>query len=193
MVLSQDVLGHKNRCIGPNLGPTRRAARHDAKTPRTASAGASKTVTIMGPVHEAPRSVTQIGGVGNTATGGNCGSPERKVTWELADRAVPHAANEAAVSITTDRSLEIPAFMARCDRPCKTSDQTGADGLSQFTDLHDRNDPAHIGILFVVPRPLGAGIRVIWRIHGVDTDVAPKILAVTALSREDALKIPRLP
>lgn len=63
---------------------------------------------------------------------------------------------QVGVQFAADAILDVPAFVAICDRPCKAIDG-GCIGMSQVAGLLNvPNDPTVGGIVFGIPRPLAA-------------------------------------
>ena len=62
--------------------------------------------------------------------------------------------------------MDIPAFGALCDKPCQSIGAT-TNGQSQVDTLK-APDPNFAGIVLVLPRPLGGGVKVLWRIKAAD-------------------------
>jgi len=61
------------------------------------------------------------------------------------------------VNFRLDNSLELPAFLVVCDRPCRVMDGM-APPMSQTTTLTTANVKV-VGLLFNAPRPLSGGIN----------------------------------
>lgn len=84
-----------------------------------------KNNTQVGTVNEAPCSVTQIGGSGNQATGGNCGPPALEIRWKATHIQPPQKPtflyqNQVAVSVNV---LYSPVALAvECDSEVEAVD-----------------------------------------------------------------------
>jgi hypothetical protein len=143
------------------------------------------TAITLGPVSQGPCSNLQVGGSNNQATV-NCGPPEPNISWSIdtsQDR-VRDGKQLTWVLLTVDHSMEIPAFMATCDRPCKTLG-AHAEGFSRMqTDLAIKGYPNWAGFLFAAPRPLGAGVKVYWVIQSLD-DQPTQILKIQKVNPSD--------
>ena len=131
-------------------------------------------------INSAPNGIAIGGGTVTNPTVNNFGPPEPKIWWQQE----PKSGDPKAVSVTVfvDRSMELPAFGVQCDRPCETT-FAGPDGIVQRDILHSATDPRFAGVVFMSPRPLGAGICVHWTITSED-DVRVKILSLGKLSAE---------
>ena len=141
--------------------------------------------TMPAPLPTVVQNNTQGINIGPGATAPNAqvinnGPPEPQLTWE--QEQTIHQNNPMRgdgqdgkpsinIRLSVDRSMEVPAFVARCDRPCKTLSfhpmlpffsTPAGDILSVPTD------PTITGINIKTPRPLGAGIRILWEVQAVD-------------------------
>lgn len=121
----------------------------------------------VGKVDQGPCSVLQIGGQGNQASGGNCGSPEPKIAWKQDEGPLRDGKASVDLTLSVDHSMEVPAFYAICDRPCETIGAMVFPGLTQNFFLQYPS-PNKTGFGFSAPRPLGPGVRVIWTIRARD-------------------------
>jgi len=125
----------------------------------------------VGTLTQGPCSVAQIGGSNNQATGGNCGPPPPKLTWSQEE---DPAAGKTTITLGVDRSMEIPVFIAQCDRPCRTLRASAAPGMSQINsrDYHPPDNPSKLRDMTLIeadlPRPLGAGIKITWDVQSED-------------------------
>lgn len=145
---------------------------------------------VVGTVSTGPCSVVQIGGTTNTATGGNCGPPAPKIIWKL-ERAInidgrQDYPRETGVFITlkVDHSLDVPAFRADCDRPCKTSQDSDISMAGAYMPkvLIDGNSQNATAFFLMTPRPLGPEVLISWYIEGIVS--RPQILSVSIIPRE---------
>src|ERR1700733_1981498 len=112
----------------------------------------------------------------------NCGPPEPKINWYLSKQWISKGVAITEIVFTLDHSIEIPAFRAKCDRPCKTDYAWPVDGGGVSTKLlHWDDHPNFAGVDFPAPRPLGAGVRILWVIESLD----PNPVQVITLSVAD--------
>lgn len=116
----------------------------------------------------------------------NFGPPPPKLTWTQEQASDDQGKPVIKVILFLDRSMEIGAFGANCERACKTVDfypllPTRLGGPDRT--LLIATDPRFVGIVIGWPRPLGAGVRIQWRIRAEDGE-ALQILAVGKLSPE---------
>jgi hypothetical protein len=86
------------------------------------------------------------------------------VSWNQADGSDK---TNVVITLKVDHSMEIPAFVAICDRPCKSSGASSL-GYSQSADLKIVGNPNATGVVLLAPRPLGPGIGVTWGIKSLD-------------------------
>ncbi len=71
------------------------------------------------------------------------------------------------VVFSVDDTMELPAFKATCDRPCNNV-MSEATGNYEPVPLSFENEPNSAGLTLRSPRPLGAGVRVLWVIRSLD-------------------------
>ena len=88
------------------------------------------------------------------------GSP--RVSWGQA-----MAGPTVKVVFSVDGTMELPAFKATCDRPCNNV-MSEATGNYEPVPLSFENEPNSVGLTLRSPRPLGAGVRVLWVIRSLD-------------------------
>jgi hypothetical protein len=147
-----------------------------------------------GTINAQPCSVVQVGGIGNQATGGNCGPPEPNLTWSIEPREkTPDIKpNETRIILSVDRSLDIPAFWALCEGPCRSlSNRVVIEGLfGNVTTITSSVETRFVGLTFTVPNPLGAGTKVYWLIESLD-NTPVKIAQVHIMTPEDKLRLLR--
>jgi hypothetical protein len=130
--------------------------------------------------------INQDSTVNAPQTVNNYGPPPAKITaweqkpaqWQEAGGLVP----ETQLTITIDRSMEIPAFAVKCDRPCKVREAVVFGAYNKVNYLTTK-DPNISGAVFLSPRPLGAGMRVEYRVRAQDGSL-PNILGVSTISPE---------
>ena len=85
-----------------------------------------------------------------------------KVSWAQAKEGPT-----VKVIFSVDDTMELPAFKATCDRPCNNV-ISQANGNYEATPLFFEYEPNSVGLTLRSPRPLGAGVRVLWVIRSVD-------------------------
>src|SRR5450432_283096 len=86
----------------------------------------------------------------------NCGPPPAKIThweqkpaqWQESEGLI----DESQVTMTTDRSMEVPAFLVKCDRPCHVRDAV-VFGAYNKVDYLTTPDNTVSGAVFLSPRP----------------------------------------
>ena len=88
------------------------------------------------------------------------GSP--RVSWSQAAEGP-----RVKVVFSVDDTMELPAFKATCDRPCKNV-MSEATGNYEPVPLSFDNEPNSLGLTLRYPRPLGAGVRILWVIRSLD-------------------------
>jgi len=88
------------------------------------------------------------------------GSP--RVSWAQATEGPT-----VKVVFSVDDTMELPAFKATCDRPCNNV-RSEATGNYEPIPLSFDNAPNSVGLTLRSPRPLGAGVRVLWVIRSLD-------------------------
>jgi hypothetical protein len=71
------------------------------------------------------------------------------------------------VVFSVDDTMELPAFKATCNRPCNNV-ISEANGNYEAVPLSFDNEPNSVGLTLRSPRPLGAGVRVLWVIRSLD-------------------------
>ena len=71
------------------------------------------------------------------------------------------------VVFSVDDTMELPAFKATCDRPCNNV-ISEATGNYEPVPLSFENEPNSVGLTLRSPRPLGAGVRILWVIRSLD-------------------------
>lgn len=71
------------------------------------------------------------------------------------------------VVFSVDGTMELPAFKATCDRPCKNI-LSEATANYEAVPLFFDNEPNSVGLTLRSPRPFPAGIRVLWIIRSLD-------------------------
>lgn len=133
-----------------------------------------------GVVISAPSGIAIGGGTVTNPTVNNFGPPLPKLSWRVESRALRSLKdNQVFVWLSVDRALDIPAFIAKCDRPCKTTGG-GANLVTGGVGYLTTKYPDHVGLTFKIPRPLGAGSQVYWEIESMD-DSPLTILSVDIL------------
>ena len=139
----------------------------------------------VGTITQGPCSNVQVGGSSNTATT-NCGPLPPKIAWHIEPRELRKdlAINETIVILSVDHSLEVPAFVATCDQPCNSdpdnsgpSTRGGVHTLAGGSTAH----PFATALTFKLPRPLGPGVDVYWRISALDKNLPVTVLSVEIL------------
>jgi hypothetical protein len=135
----------------------------------------------------APRGIANTGTIYGDAIVNNGPSPTSIKYWRQ-EQTVENGKPTLMVYLAVDNSLDVPAFIALCDRPCKTQGASIA-GASSFRSIAWPKNPRQAGFQFSQPRPLGSDIRVDWKIQSED-DQSVKISKVEILPRE---YVPRLP
>jgi hypothetical protein len=140
-----------------------------------------------GVVNNCPNGICISGGTVTGPTVNNFGPPEAKVHWQV-DSTAQHKPNTTVIVFSLDHSMEIPAFFARCDRPCWTSEDSKVEGIGQTAHFSTRADASMAGLSLLIPRPLGPGIKVYW--HVFATDQSPEILGIDPIPGDLAAKLP---
>jgi len=92
----------------------------------------------------------------------NLSGPSPRVSWAQAT-----AGATVKVVFSVDDTMELPAFKATCDRPCNNV-MSEATGNYEPIPLSFENEPNSVGLTLRSPRPLGAGVRVLWVIRSLD-------------------------
>jgi hypothetical protein len=121
--------------------------------------------SVVGNITPGPCSNVQVGGSNNVAIGGNCGPPEPNITWSTQDE-LSAEKTITWISLKVDHPMDLPAFAATCDRPCKSLGAS-LEGYSHAADLKI-NKPNMTGIVLLAPRPLGQGLQVHWPVQSLD-------------------------
>lgn len=93
-------------------------------------------------------------------------APPTNISWTQSQSSTSGKA-AVIVKLSVDSSVNIPAFLATCDRPCNTSQAITA-GVSMAQFLSSNSDNTVTGFVFSTPRPLTAGTRVTWTILSND-------------------------
>lgn len=88
------------------------------------------------------------------------GSP--RVSWGQA-----MGGSTVKVVLSVDDTMELPAFKATCDRPCNNV-MSEATRNYEAVPLSFENEPNSVGLTLRSPRPLGAGVRILWVIRSLD-------------------------
>jgi hypothetical protein len=143
-------------------GGSKRATTASANPARDAQPTTTGTNSpSVGTINQGPCGVVQVGGQENKATGGTCAPPPPTVRWRTEVDPVP---GQIIIHFTVDRSVEIPMFTALCDKACTTVDVSIV-GVQSVANGDQEISPHFLTFIrFDVPRPLGAGIDVTWRI-----------------------------
>jgi len=92
----------------------------------------------------------------------NYGPPSPRVSWAQAAEG-----STVKVVFSVDDTMELPAFKATCNRPCDNL-MSEATGNYEPVPISFENEPNSVGLTLRSPRPLGAGVRVLWVIHSLD-------------------------
>jgi len=92
------------------------------------------------------------------------------------------------IEVRVDHSMDLPAFVANCDRPCETTDAV-VWGVYNKRDFLNTDNPYVTGMVLLQPRPLGAGVPVQWRI----TPKEDKPLRIVDVRRMSPTEIALLP
>jgi hypothetical protein len=92
----------------------------------------------------------------------NYGPPSPRVSWSQATEGPT-----VKVVFSVDDTMELPAFKATCDRPCNNV-MSEATGNYEPVPLSFEYEPNSVGLTLRSPRPLGAGVRVLWVIRSRD-------------------------
>jgi hypothetical protein len=144
----------------PSNPPEETPAKPHKKSPSKPSPGQRQSSghdnPQTGPITQGPCSNVQVGGINNQAIT-NCGPPEPTISWSTKDE-LRDDKKITWVSIKVDYPLNLPAFVATCDRPCKSLG-AAVEGHSHDTDLKV-NRPNMTGTVLLAPRPLGPGLQV---------------------------------
>jgi hypothetical protein len=114
-------------------------------------------------------STGQQGGI--TAGTINLLPPEPKITWSLNSHNVQNGVTVTSILLSVDHSMEAPAFMATCDLPCKTVNVELMTGGLSTNLLSWSDNPNLAGFELLQPRPLGAGVYVLWSIESLDANL----------------------
>jgi len=84
---------------------------------------------------------------------------------------------ETQLTLTVDHLMEISDFFVKCDRPCRVREAV-VFGAYNKLDYLTASDPTISGAVFLSPRPLGSGIKVEYRIRGIDGTTIPQVQGV---------------
>jgi hypothetical protein len=116
-------------------------------------------------------------------SGGNAppSNPLPNLSWTQEAGAPVNGKAVVAVQFRVDDFLNTPAFIAVCDRPCKTIG-AGITGVSQVTYLS--GSPVIAGALFTTPRPFPAGIPASLQLSSED-DQPIKVLTFRILKESE--------
>lgn len=170
----------KNPKSEPQAAPVRSPRR---KT----EAHAGKTLTPTRDIDIGKIEQTQApcsGGIaigGGTANGGNCGPPEPTLTWNIGPTTSSH---DVLVSLTVDRSWDLPGFIATCDRPGVTTD-VGLPALgNSFRRIMTSSPDGKNKVAMMLLSALGAGVTVQWYIGPQDGGEPIKVLAVSKMPED---------
>lgn len=90
------------------------------------------------------------------------GRASPKLTWAQAAKGPT-----VRVVFSVDDTMELPAFRANCDRPC-TNVMSEAAGKYEAVPLSFDHEPNAVGLTLRSPRPLHAGVRILWVIRSLD-------------------------
>ena len=163
--------------LADQIGQLVAASKRDGKTLKDISdkldvllqAQPSVTTTIQ----QAPNGINiGPGAIAPNPQVNNFGPPEPKLTWSQEQSTDDKGKPLVKIVLSVDRSMEIGAFGAICERPCKTVDFTPL--LPTVLSGNERTltatDQRFAGIVIGWPRPLGAGVRIQWRIRADDGD-----------------------
>jgi hypothetical protein len=148
------------------------------------------TSTSTGPITVQPGGAVSIGQQGGQTAGTiiNNGAPPPVLSWRTEEAS---AKDKAVIHFTVDRAVDVPSFLALCNTTCGTSDVT-IFGMQQVA-THDSLDPQApvTWIDFTIPRPLGAGLDVTWRVKAVSAEDTLVIKDVRLLSDTRSVSIKR--
>jgi hypothetical protein len=136
-----------------------------------------------------------IGGANfGSPTVNNYGPPIPKITWVQEQYTDPPY--RMGIRLSVDHSMEIPAFVATCDRPCKSisafaipSGATMFMGMINPMIFRHKSDSRIAGIMLRSPRPLGVGMNVNWTIDS-DDQMPVRVVEVRGLTGDEAAKMP---
>lgn len=104
--------------------------------------------------------------------------------------------NGVGITISVDHYVDIPAFVAECNRPCVSSmgiyvPQPGHMEIYDSVALRSPSDPKITGIVMGRPSPFGAGGKIQWDISSLD-DQPIDVLSVALLPSDEARRfLPR--
>ncbi len=150
--------------------------------PTTSQTQSGHDNTQVGPITTGPCSNVNVQGTASQTM--NCGPPDPTISWSLdsTQDKVRYGKKLTWLSFSVDHTLEMPAFVAKCDRPCKTfSAGPSSGGFINFS-VATYKDPTLAAFIFNSPRPLGAGIKCFWAIESLD-DVPVQISAVQIIPK----------
>jgi hypothetical protein len=138
-------------------------------------------------------STTVINAVGGIPIVGNRGTVVNPTVNNLTTRPDPpfewlttnERSDEVLVTITVKGVMDLPAFMAICDRACESVSAT-TDGFSLPNYYSNQQHPEVTGIGFAMPTTVLTGTKIIWHIQSLDRSQ----LSIKALARLPADKLP---
>lgn len=157
--------------VEPKAHPT----AHQKQTPT------APPVKVNGDVNQANSGGCNQLAIGNNNTN-NCVPPAPKMSWTQKPYDLgPNYKPAVIVYMSFDGNLNLPAFMATCDRPCEV--QEGSVDRVMTTPgpiLH--GGPTEAGIVLDAPRPLGAGEHPYMIIESKD-NLPIRVLNVVTLTK----------
>jgi hypothetical protein len=143
----------------------------------------------VGGITQGPGSIAQVGGEHNTATVNNLTNrPDPVFHWEVkAFEASPGIESRPGVTITiwADGMMDVPAFLAFCDRPCG-SVNAGTGGLTQARYFSDDGRNV-MGFTFITPSSLMRDDKISWKIRSKDA----RPVSIKSVVRFPVDKIPK--
>lgn len=144
----------------------------------------------VGSLTQGAGSVAQIGGENNSATVNNLTTrPDPIIHWEQHQFGASESETRPGVLVTiwTDGPMDLPAFVAKCDRPCGTVDAAIRTGLSQAGYFSGQPNVSNVeGFQLLTPTTLLANTKITWKIRSKDKDP----ISVQILERFPPDKVP---
>jgi hypothetical protein len=144
----------------------------------------------VGSITQGSGSIAQVGGENNSATVNNLTTrPDPAIHWTQEPFAASASETRPGVRITiwTEGPMDLPAFLAKCDRPCGNVD-ADTDGMSQagYFSGGGRGSLNIVGFQFLAPTTILANTKIRWKLRSKDKDP----ITVMTLERFPPEKVP---
>jgi hypothetical protein len=151
-------------------------------SPEKKKASLGSTPPTVGTLNQGAGSISQIGGAGNQATVNNLSTrPDPVFHWDQVpfDASASESRPGVTLTIWTDGIMDLPAFMAKCDRPCGNVSAI-LQGESQARYYSDLSSHLVQAFSFATPTSIIQDQLITWRIRSKDS-VPIKIIQVERL------------